>query len=445
MMLLCGGKANRIYMGEYRDPSDYDDFDYIGKRKKRDLTRFVTDDESDENDQRSRDIENQIIFSKKKRYEGNELLEHYSQMERRSAADSARRAVIGRSTHDREAYTYRKRDNGPVFGHRGPAPRVQPQKKHTKNIKKKTKESGVWDKVIKTAICIVVAIGVIFAVYYGTVASLLENINISEVETSWEDDPHEDVASVKIRDDGSATNILLLGIDSDGSSGSRADTIIILSITGDSLKLTSILRDNLVYVPGHGRTKINHSYAYGGAALTMRTIESNYRIKIDEYISIDMDSLVKVVEAVGGVTLEISDAEAKEINNFLGCSISGGRRKLTAEQAVYFSRIRRIDSDFARTGRQRKLLSALVDECKSLGVSGLMNLAQDVSPYLTTNMSRTRLATIGLKAVGCLSEPFEQLTLPFDGSFSYRSVSGMSVLDSDLYENTQKLHEFIYG
>lgn len=426
----------------YRDPSDYDDFEYIGKKNKRDLTRFVSDDESDEDDQRSRDVENEIIFSKRKRYEGNELLEHYSRLEERSAADSARNAVVGKSIRDREAYTYRKRDTGTAFAHRGPAASVLAPKTKTK---KKKKNSGVWEKVVKAVICIAVAIGVLVAVYYGTVTSLLENINISEVDTSWEDDPHDDVASIKIRDDSSVTNILLLGIDSDGSSGSRADTIIILSITNDSLKLTSILRDNYVYVPGHGRTKINHSYAYGGAALTMRTIESNYRIKIDEYISIDMDSLIKVVEAVGGVTLEISEAEAKEINSFLGCSISGGRRKLTAEQAVYYSRIRRIDSDFARTGRQRKLLSALMDECKALGITGLIGLAEDVSPYLTTNMSRGRLATIGLKVVGSMAKPFEQLTLPVDGSYSHSSVSGMSVLNSDLSENTQKLHEFIYG
>ncbi|MBE6765906.1 MAG: LytR family transcriptional regulator [Ruminococcaceae bacterium] len=435
-------------MSSNRQSREYDDFDYIGRRNRRDLGRFARDEEEETREQSDRkfDAENERIFSsRRKNYEGSELLEHYTDLYRSSrAVESARSAVADKSREDDRSYSYRRSraQNSTAFAHRGPAGNGS-----SGQVKKRKKKKS--DSILRKAIMIgggiASAVILFFIVYYAVMGSLLKDINIKEFPTDWNDDPHDSVASIELRDDPDVTNILLLGVDSNGDSGSRADTIMIVSITKEGIRLTSILRDSYVYVPGHGRTKINHSYAYGGAELTMRTIESNYRIRIDEYISIDMESLVKVIAAVGGVTMEITDAEAQQINNYLGCNISGGVRELTAEQAVYYSRIRKIDSDFARTGRQRKLISALIEKCKSLGINELMAVATEVSPYLTTNMSQTRIATVALGAVGYITKPFEQLTVPIEGTYSFKTVSGMSVLSADLEENTKQIHEFIFG
>ncbi|MBQ6797289.1 MAG: LCP family protein [Clostridia bacterium] len=435
-------------MSSNRQSREYDDFDYIGRRNRRDLGRFARDEEEETREQSDRefDAENERIFSsRRKNYEGSELLDHYTDLYRSSrAVESARSAVADKSREDDRSYSYRRSraQNSTAFAHRGPAGNGS-----SAQVKKRKKKKS--DSILRKAIMIGGGIASVvilfFIVYYAVMGSLLKDINIKEFPTDWDDDPHDSVASIELRDDPDVTNILLLGVDSNGDSGSRADTIMIVSITKEGIRLTSILRDSYVYVPGHGRTKINHSYAYGGAELTMRTIESNYRIRIDEYISIDMESLVKVIAAVGGVTMEITDAEAQQINNYLGCNISGGVRELTAEQAVYYSRIRKIDSDFARTGRQRKLISALIEKCKSLGINELMAVATEVSPYLTTNMSQTRIATVALGAVGYITKPFEQLTVPIEGTYSFKTVSGMSVLSADLEENTKQIHEFIFG
>lgn len=437
-------------MSSFRQSQQYDDSDYIGRKNRRDLSRFTREDYEDEYEQSPSDFdaENERIFSsRRKSYEGNELLDHYTNLYTSSrAVDSARTAVTRKSREDDVEYPYRRRPSREktAFSHRGPAGNTVQSR-----AKKRKKKSGLLDSIPKKiaagVICAAVAVGLLFAIYYSVMGSLLSGINVKKVSTDWEDDPHDNVAAIDIRDDADVTNILLLGVDSDGTTGSRADTIMIVSITKDGIKLTSILRDCYVYIPGHGRTKINHSYAYGGAELTMRTIESNFRVRIDEYVSIDMESMVKLIEAVGGVTMEITDAEAQQINNYLGCNITGGVKRLTPEQAVYFSRIRKIDSDFARTERQRKLISALMAECKSLGIGELMEVARKMSPYLTTNMSQTRLATLALKSVGYITKPFGQLTIPLDGTYSFKSVSGMSVLNADLETNTKQIHEFIFG
>ena len=290
-----------------------------------------------------------------------------------------------------------------------------------------------------------------FIGYYTLMDVLTADINRVEINTGTAVTAAEAVAGIDVRSNtGYVKNVLLLGIDDNGESGSRSDTIMIASVDTRSgtVKLCSILRDNYVAIPGHDNNRINAAYAFGGPELTLQTIEANFRVHIDDYVSVDMDAMRQIVDAIGGVTITITEAEARQINRYSWSQnpdVSAGEMLLDGKQAVCYAQIRKIDSDFGRTNRQRVLISAIVAKCKTLSIGDLTGLIKTVSPYLTTNMSSAEIATLGLKILPALGGEFGQMSIPADGTYSSKQIRGMDVLVSDLEENTLLLHEFLYG
>lgn len=298
-------------------------------------------------------------------------------------------------------------------------------------------------KFVLLAVALCVIIGIVL------INSAISGMNYVEVNTDWTDVKSEDAPNWALRSELNVTNILLLGIDGDGGSNQRSDTIMILTLDGNNnvIKMTSILRDTYVSIPGRdSKTRINHAYAYGGAALTMQTVESNFRIDIDRYIGIDMDGLSVVVEKLGGVDIELSAAEAKVINaNVENSSLTEGKNHLNGAQATYYARIRKIDSDFGRTGRQRKLIKAMLSAFRNLNVFAQYSLASEVAPYLTTNYSKPELMMIAVKAMGMMGSETQEMSVPVDGSYQSKTISGMAVLVPDINKNCQEMHKFIFG
>ncbi len=295
-------------------------------------------------------------------------------------------------------------------------------------------------------VCVVLL--ALLVVYYAAVGFLLADMGSLDLGYR-KNSPAEEVSSLKLMSGSGVTNILLLGIDDDGSSGSRSDTIMIASVDsrGGTIRLCSILRDCYVAIPGHKSSRINSAYAYGGAQLAVETVENNFRVKIDHCATIDMAALVDVVDAMGGVEIELTSAEANQVNlhSHCGKTTSEGLQLLNGKQAVTYAQIRKIDSDFKRTQRQRTLINAILTKAKSLGPVGLMNLAKAVAPNVATDMSGMEIATIALKALPALSGEMEQMTIPADGKYKSTTVNGMSVLKLDLEANAQMLQEYLYG
>ncbi|MDD6396192.1 MAG: LCP family protein [Firmicutes bacterium] len=279
--------------------------------------------------------------------------------------------------------------------------------------------------------------------------SAISKVNYVEIDTDWNDSPSADAPAWALRSKAGITNILLLGIDGDGGENQRSDTIMLLTLdkTNGEIKLTSILRDTYVSIPGRNKkTRINHSYAFGGAALTMQTIESNFRIDIDRYIGIDMDGLTVVVDKLGGVDMTITAAEAKQINSHVkGSSLTEGTHHLNGAQATYYARIRKIDSDFGRTKRQRKLIKAMLAEIKNSGITELYSLADEVAPYLTTNYTEAELISLALNAAGLIKSDIQEMSVPVKGMYKAKTISGMAVLVPDIQKNCEKMHKFIFG
>ncbi len=323
------------------------------------------------------------------------------------------------------------------------------KKKSTNSSKavksKKKQQDGLLMRFIRKAFLLVI---LVLCVYLAACAILLRGLNVEKVDTGWDDMPPEQTSDIGIKRSSDVTTILLIGADADKGGGSRSDTMIIAGINtrSKSIKLCSILRDNYVQIPGHKSRKINASHVYGGAALTMQTIESNFRVRIDKYVEVNMDSMEAIVDAVGGVELTLSKAEANAMNkHFHAQVVSQGTQHLSGRYAVYYSRIRKIDDDFKRTGRQRILLNAIMDKCRSLKYTELIAIVDDIVPHLTTNMSRVQLASTALDALPAAKNGFEEMTIPAEGTFSYERINGESCIRPDIRKNTELLHEFLYG
>lgn len=255
----------------------------------------------------------------------------------------------------------------------------------------------------------------------------------------------------------SRCNVLLLGVDVLNESLQRSDTMIIASVGYGRLRLTSLLRDMKVDIPGHGSNRLNAAYAFGGPELVMKTINQDFGLNLMHYAVVDFVSLVKLVDAIGGVDVTITEAEMNEINRNvhdarrifqpLGYTAErlkkyGEHIRLSGMQALGYARIRKIDSDFGRTRRQRALLEAMLERVRGSAWNPAMwaRLIKTLPEIIHTNMSPVQLVSLAEKAV--MAGNVAQLHLPVDGS--YRD-NGSTLRITDFRANTDAFLEFAYN
>ena len=251
------------------------------------------------------------------------------------------------------------------------------------------------------------------------------------------------------------TNILLIGLDGRNSDAdSRTDSIILATVDTNNkrLKLTSFMRDMYVPIPGHGQGRINTAYFFGGPDLLIKTINQDFDLSIQYYMSIDFKAFQDLVEKVGGVDVEVKDYEVKEINKYIkevnGSNsklISGpGYQHLNGQQALSYCRIRKVgNGDYERTERQRNLLSILAKKIKTVGVIKIPQLFATVVPYVKTNVPATKLMGIGYTAYKFVNSPIQTLRIPMDGMFQGMVINGADVLVPDIEKNVTALDRFI--
>lgn len=267
--------------------------------------------------------------------------------------------------------------------------------------------------------------------------------------------------SQDIMDSPDVTNILLIGTDSrEGSDRGRSDSMILLSVNEVTQRVTmfSFLRDIYIYIPGVGSTRLNHSYAYGGPELTMQTISENFGIRIDKYVQVDFYSFIQTVDAAGGVDIYVTDDEAAlinqyldEINDLLGSPrgtdsvAGGGDLHLNGKQALCYARIRYIGTDFARTSRQREVLNQVIEKTRGMSMSELDSFLNITLPLVTTNLTQSELFSILLNASAYIDYERISDSIPLDGTYSFMTVRGMSVIGMDFDANISVLRSEIYG
>lgn len=232
----------------------------------------------------------------------------------------------------------------------------------------------------------------------------------------------KDDASLGITSNGKfgVTNIALFGVDArDDSDTGRSDAMMVVTvdmIRGD-LKMTSLLRDSKVPIEGHGETKLNHAYAYGGPELAVKTINQNFDLDIKEFVTVNFNQLADIVDAVGGVTIDVTEAEREQINHNMEEIASDhatveatGAVLLDGTQAVAYSRIRSIDSDNARTDRQQEVLNAVFTSVKTMNPLRFPKFVHDFSEVADTSISS--LDVLKLVPILLRNPELETYTIP---------------------------------
>ena len=291
-----------------------------------------------------------------------------------------------------------------------------------------------------------------------------------DVDSSWADgghtrvyvDPAHPIIEVKQKDK-NVENILVFGVDSRGSDDyrCRSDAMMIVSINKkeDTIKLVSLMRDTGVYIGDTKDTqsssldKLTHAYSYGGVGLMINTINLNFDLDIQRFVMLDFGSAADVIDLVGGVDIDVSADEVKyanyvitEMNTLVKdpapLLTTGGTQTLSGVQAIGWSRIRYLDSDFVRTSRQRTVATALIAKVSQMNYLEQMALVEDSTGMFETNMQTLDLARVGLDGMGG-AHNIEEYRVPEDNLYTVQDNPWMMIVDMDT--QVERLHDFIWG
>ena len=296
-----------------------------------------------------------------------------------------------------------------------------------------------------------------------------ETLSSSEIEELLKQEPNETVdastPTIKVEDIPMETDpveeivtqdvmtILLIGQDRrPGEIRARSDVMMLCTINPNTktLTLTSLMRDLYVTIPGYKSNRINVPYLLGGMDLLKKTVKHNFGITVDGCIEVDFNGFMDVVELVGGVDMELTQVEADHLNaneTFYGFpeeswNLKAGKNHLDAKQALSYSRIRKVgNSDFGRTERQRKVITAMLAQLKTLSVSQLNSLLMTGASLVTTDMSSTELLSTAMSMIPMLSElQVNSLQIPADGTYYDANIEGVGlVLVGDMTKNRDLL------
>lgn len=248
------------------------------------------------------------------------------------------------------------------------------------------------------------------------------------------------------------TNILLVGKDASSSGGRpRTDSMILLSVNKktNSLSMVSLMRDLYVQIPGgYSDNRINAAYRFGGIELLNATIEKNFGIVIDGNVEVDFRQFEKIIDILGGVDINLTAAEAKYLTNMgkYG-TLSAGMNHLDGRTALEYCRIRQIDSDHKRTERQRNLLLTVANSAKSMSVTQILELVDQVLPYVRTDLSTGEIIQLATDCFDTLrtGNGIKSGKVPQSGHYYGANIMGMQVIVPNLYQCNQYLKAFIYG
>ncbi|MDE5772641.1 MAG: LCP family protein [Ruminococcus sp.] len=325
--------------------------------------------------------------------------------------------------------------------------------------KKKRKHRSIFGRIVRKIVLTLFTILVLlFAIYSCTALTVISKVGKEETGDRNRTDSAMSRSYVK--------SVLIIGTDgrSDDEQG-RSDSMILLSFNSrtNEIILTSFMRDCYVNIQNYGMDKLNAAYSYGGAELLMDTIENNFMVKIDDYITVNFVSFAGIIDAVGGIDIDVSDEEAHEINNILFSEVnqlmgddqwadfleSGGKLHLNGKQALSYARIRYVgNSDFERTSRQREVFEKLIP--KAINPVAVGKIAKSVIPKINTNMSTMGMYLLSLKLPTAIRYDVKQLQIPAENTFYPEDVwlydgTVQSVLQVDFNTNSDIIEDEIFS
>lgn len=265
-----------------------------------------------------------------------------------------------------------------------------------------------------------------------------DNVSTAPVVREEDVDWGEEVVDV-IETDDNIVNFMLIGQDARSNGElARSDSMILVTINKEAktITLTSFLRDLYVKIPGYGDNKMNAAYALGGMKLLNETLEQNFGVQVEGNVEVNFNHFAEVIDALGGVDMELRQDEAGYINIGTGRYVLGsGMQHLDGEQALFYSRIRHLDADadFSRTNRQRKVINALIEKFRSTDVMTLMGLLKDILPMITTDLRNSEIIDYATDLLPILADcKVVSQRVPADGKYYFATINQMSCVVADM-------------
>ncbi|MHB1315928.1 MAG: LCP family protein [Christensenellales bacterium] len=271
--------------------------------------------------------------------------------------------------------------------------------------------------------------------------------------------PVEYVGNVKkIEKEEGVYNILLFGVDSRERTkfeSELSDVMILVTMdtSKKTIKMVSFMRDCYVKMPGHHDNRLNTAYKFGGSSLAIQTFQNNFGIDVDWYAVVNFWSMAEMIDALGGVKVDLTSSEVDEINiNLVEINAevkkgekspnlkSSGTQKLDGKQAVAYMRIRKLSGgDFKRTERQRTVMKGLIASVKKMSLDQMLSLVDIIPDYVRTNMSLGEMANVAQAFYGMRGADIQELRIPVDGGYSNYD----SMLKLDYAVNYDALNKFL--
>lgn len=305
---------------------------------------------------------------------------------------------------------------------------------------KRIKKKGMNKKLKITLITLIIVICTMGVVIGGFIYNKLSKINTnsinvkdSEIGIDFETKENEKKKDV--------TSIALLGLDKEENA---TDVNMILTLDDDNreMRLLSILRDSYIYYGSDKINKLNYAIHYGGPINTIKVINQTYNTAVRDYILIDFNGISNIIDALGGIPMYLEPEEIKMMVSNRNLKI--GNNIINGEEALSYIRIRRIDSDFKRTQRQRNVIQAIYNKMKSMSL-GQANKFIDVAlKNVETSLSYTEILSLGQKILSYGGNPLKEGRIPLDGTWKQGEES-IYYMKWDKESNLKYVHEFIYG
>lgn len=336
----------------------------------------------------------------------------------------------------------------------------QPQRKPPQKRKKRKKKNLVLKIILRIFFILFIIFMLIFGIYSCISLSLASKINYRETG--------ERTRTPGAMSEKYVESILIIGTDGRTKDDrGRSDSMILVSLNRktNQIVMTSFMRDCYVDIPGLGWDKLNAAYSYGGPELLMDTIESNFNVRIDNYMSVNFASFASIIDAAGGIDIKISEDEREEINVILQNEVNellgdekqadfvseNGKVHLSGKQALCYSRIRYVgNSDFERTSRQRRVVTELIKKAASSGPSFISKVSKQALPNITSNMTTGQFYMLSLRLPFVLNYSTKQIQIPAENGYQgkdiyYEDGSYQSVLEVDFDINRKIIRDEIFS
>ncbi|ABS33501.1 LCP family protein [Clostridium botulinum] len=308
-------------------------------------------------------------------------------------------------------------------------------------------------KWILSILAVIVLMSVVSALYVYSKLGSVKKVPISKDDKELKIDKKAE----SYGDD--VINIAFFGLDRrKKEEPSRSDAVMILSLDKKhkKVKLSSIMRDSYVDIEGHGKTKLNHAYAYGGPELAIKTINSNFKLNIRDFVAVDFYGLENIIDTVGGVEIPVRSDEIKYINSYMQGTAkvenkavqevqNPGLQNLNGMQAVAYARIRYTSGgDYERTERQRTILTAVMNKIKKLGPTEFPKVVSVLLPNVESSLSSTEIIKMGTSVFALGIDNVEQQRFPLDNYCEGKLIDGIYYLLFNKEKTIDQMYKYIF-